>query len=316
MSPCILIMSSSSNNHGQDDEAFLKLLSSQRELLQRINREKAMNLDQQQQHAQQQQHVHQQYHPYHHQHQFQQQYRFQTNDARQHISHKRPRRPSPSIIGPSDPMSLMNTLAPADSNEFQTSQRVIAENRFGAGLFSGMSSFLRSQHGDEEKYQGFPDPKNDETKCHDKVDLGCSFLSAEEDPRHTGGASSPIPLSRRLSLLSTIGSGDDSFAGDFANSVEATSTRPTTAPPKVPPAIRIYPSIPTETVHGQLSRFVTSMENSAKSQQVIHDWDRTMGLKRSHSKTMRLTMRSRKKLRQLLKKDVNHLAKSNRATTS
>jgi hypothetical protein len=46
-----------------------------------------------------------------------------------------------------------------------------------------------------------------------------------------------------------------------------------------------------------LNKFRVSMERSQKSQQDIHDWDRKMGLKRSHSKTMRLTTRSRKKLR-------------------
>jgi hypothetical protein len=51
-----------------------------------------------------------------------------------------------------------------------------------------------------------------------------------------------------------------------------------------------------------------AMEKSQKSQQDIHDWDRKMGLKRSHSKTMRLTTRSRKKLRAMLKKQINALS--------
>ena len=48
--------------------------------------------------------------------------------------------------------------------------------------------------------------------------------------------------------------------------------------------------------------FVVAMDKSVSSQQDIHDWDRKMGLKRSHSKTMRLSMRSRKKLTALLMK--------------
>lgn len=51
------------------------------------------------------------------------------------------------------------------------------------------------------------------------------------------------------------------------------------------------------------------MEKSQKSQQDIHDWDKKMGLKRSHSKTMRLSMRSRKKLRAMLKKKINAASK-------
>lgn len=53
--------------------------------------------------------------------------------------------------------------------------------------------------------------------------------------------------------------------------------------------------------------FTEAMIRSQKSQQAIHDWDRKMGLKRSHSKTMRLTMRSRKKLRMMLRKDLHAL---------
>jgi hypothetical protein len=52
-----------------------------------------------------------------------------------------------------------------------------------------------------------------------------------------------------------------------------------------------------------METFTKAMEKSQKSQQDIHSWDRQMGLKRSHSKTMRLSTRSRKKLRATLKKD-------------
>eukprot|EP00536_Pseudo-nitzschia_multiseries_P001758 jgi/Psemu1/4000/gm1.4000_g len=45
--------------------------------------------------------------------------------------------------------------------------------------------------------------------------------------------------------------------------------------------------------------FALAMEKSTQSQQSIHKWDRMMGLKRSHSKTMRLSMRSRSKLKKI-----------------
>jgi hypothetical protein len=54
--------------------------------------------------------------------------------------------------------------------------------------------------------------------------------------------------------------------------------------------------------------FASAMEVSQKSQQAIHDWDKKMGLKRSHSKTMRLSARSRKKLRASFKKEINALS--------
>lgn len=57
----------------------------------------------------------------------------------------------------------------------------------------------------------------------------------------------------------------------------------------------------------QIDVFGSAMWESYKSQQLIHAWDRKMGLKRSHSKTMRHSMRSRKALRQLLKADSGSL---------
>jgi len=64
---------------------------------------------------------------------------------------------------------------------------------------------------------------------------------------------------------------------------------------------------PAECVRQQFVLFESSMEKSQGSQQAIHDWDRKMGLKRSHSKTMRLSSRSRKKLRSIVKKQVSHM---------
>ena len=63
---------------------------------------------------------------------------------------------------------------------------------------------------------------------------------------------------------------------------------------------RIGCNIDLATLKGEFENFVLAMEKSMKSQQDIHDWDRRMGLKRSHSKTMRLSMRSRNKLRKVI----------------
>ena len=57
--------------------------------------------------------------------------------------------------------------------------------------------------------------------------------------------------------------------------------------------------------------FTSAMARSQKSQQDIHDWDRKMGLKRSHSKTMRLSSRSRKKLAAILTDEINKFVGNN-----
>jgi hypothetical protein len=63
---------------------------------------------------------------------------------------------------------------------------------------------------------------------------------------------------------------------------------------------RLHQNIDLATLRGEFVNFLLAMEKSMKSQQDIHDWDRKMGLKRSHSKTMRLSMRSRNKLRKVI----------------
>eukprot|EP00980_Cylindrotheca_fusiformis_P012349 scaffold3031_cov102-Cylindrotheca_fusiformis.AAC.9 len=51
-----------------------------------------------------------------------------------------------------------------------------------------------------------------------------------------------------------------------------------------------------------VKRFAEALDKSTNSQQEIHNWDRKMGLKRSHSKTMTMSMQSRKKLKFLVKR--------------
>jgi hypothetical protein len=63
-----------------------------------------------------------------------------------------------------------------------------------------------------------------------------------------------------------------------------------------------------EEVKKQIVTFEGAMGKSQESQQQIHDWDRRMGLKRSHSKTMRMSSRTRKQLRQFLQKDIMQLS--------
>jgi len=53
-------------------------------------------------------------------------------------------------------------------------------------------------------------------------------------------------------------------------------------------------------INPKVQKLADALEKSAQSQQEIHHWDRNMGLKRSHSKTMTQSMQSRKKLRGVL----------------
>jgi hypothetical protein len=74
---------------------------------------------------------------------------------------------------------------------------------------------------------------------------------------------------------------------------------------QIHPSVRLDPNIDLQTLKDKIEVFASAMDKSIKSQQDIHDWDRKMGLKRSHSKTMRLSMRSRKKLRSTMKREMN-----------
>merc|ERR1712154_257393 len=71
---------------------------------------------------------------------------------------------------------------------------------------------------------------------------------------------------------------------------------------------RKKPRVDLSEVRKTMETFARSMAISQESQQSIHDWDKRMGLKRSHSKTMRLSSRSRKKLRSTMKKEINALS--------
>jgi len=55
----------------------------------------------------------------------------------------------------------------------------------------------------------------------------------------------------------------------------------------------------------RLAKIASAMEASQTSQQNIHDWDKKFGLKRAHSKTMRESCRSRKKVLDFLKREID-----------
>lgn len=53
---------------------------------------------------------------------------------------------------------------------------------------------------------------------------------------------------------------------------------------------------------GTIVKFLGTMKSTRRSQMKIHQWDKKMGLRRSHSKTMRNSMKTRKKLQKMFGK--------------
>ena len=53
-------------------------------------------------------------------------------------------------------------------------------------------------------------------------------------------------------------------------------------------------------LYQRVLRLDQAMERSLRSQRLIQDWDAKMGLRRCHSKTMRQTTESRKKVQELM----------------
>ena len=143
------------------------------------------------------------------------------------------------------------------------------------------------------------------------------FSHSEESSRHQ----------RRFSMSSIIsekfpgGDLDDVDGNDLLHTFDTATLGPSqpmqfNLPPQPAtflraPAFQCRPVASTSPIldHRLLVNLSDKMEKSQKSQQDIHDWDKKMGLKRSHSKTMRLSMRSRKKLRAMLKKKINAASK-------
>ena len=67
----------------------------------------------------------------------------------------------------------------------------------------------------------------------------------------------------------------------------------------VPTVKKLDEETPSQDAQSSFGKFLSlcqAMKSSEESQIRIHDWDRKMGLRRSHSKTMRNSMRSRKEL--------------------
>jgi hypothetical protein len=234
------------------DEAFLNLLSSQRELLTQLNMETAMRRGQQVQ-----------------------------------AGHHLPAKKRGSMLG-LDPAFLMN-------------QPLIVRRASMDLLFSSRLSMDMTGN---DNYM-LPNMDADDTS-NLKIDLDMEGRMMKRRRSSLGLMSSVFfdetsKQSRRISLVSLsrpVEGSDDKFEHEVLSfeHFEPAMKR-----------AKFNPSYNPENAKSVLEAFATSMEKSTKSQQDIHEWDKKMGLKRSHSKTMRLSMRSRKKLRGILKKEINSL---------
>jgi len=222
-------------------------------------------------------------------------------------------------------MSLANTPAPAYSNDDVHQSQRLMTSTFGGSDYFCMPAVLKYQQvGNAGFTEKFQDRQGKiETNQRDNIGLASSFLSIE----HRNRTTTPTPLTRRLSLPSssgTIESGDDSFEADIDDILDSTSSPIDNTGESIststvllsPLNSQVDHRIPRDVLYKNLANFVAAMDESTKTQQAIHDWDRKMGLKRSHCKTMRSTTQSRKMVRRMLKKDINALARSRRPKKS
>jgi len=258
-------MNPSSSTSMNNDEAFMSLLSSQRELLHRLNMESAMRRE------------------------------HEPTNATQFNKRKRD-----SMHGNQDALSLMNMPIAPPPSERRGGIDMLFSRRLSMGLggndFFGMSGTV--QYISEEEKPKELDLLGSKKMKRRRSSLGLLSSMIFDDQQK-------LP-SRRLSMLSTFSGASLGFADSFDQ--EFVFDNPDPLPEAK--SVKLDPNLPVETVRSNLSSFATSMDKSTKSQQDIHAWDRKMGLKRSHSKTMRMTMRSRKKLRSMLKKDINSLVQA------
>ena len=246
-----------------NDEAFMILLASQRQLLNQMNMEKSGR---------------------------------RRMDQRQNAFPEAPQNKSISFMGDLNPTSLINKpiIERRGSIDFLLSSRRLSMGMGSGDICGRLTPNLFSEYDDPTL----------------KANWGMGSMVAPKTMKGSGskGNGSGLDLlspmimddqqqvSRRLSLLSAFSMtngfdeerivGDDVFGEETSFHVDSSHHKSTE-------------------LKNKMEAFAAAMERSSKSQLDIHNWDKKMGLKRSHSKTMRMSMRSRKKLRNLIKKEIN-----------
>ena len=372
--------SATPTNTGDDknDQAFLTLLSAQRQLLNRMNMEKMMQqerkLQQQQQHhfemfQRQQQQQQQQHQQMLHQQQQQMPQHFSPYSStlvppilmtsRRYLpppsqqqqaelaftiaSNTAPRIDSSEVVKhANDPLSLMNQSVSTARRSSLDCLHPTRRLSMGIGGGVGKDSFiLEGGDMDDDDSDDWTNLKRTASKSDDSPDSANSDTSKAKRRRSSLGLLSALmeedvvkagPGSRRLSLASNLSKSmldfsmrggeppdnmsftmDDSylaFMGQGPQPLLPQQSNTSDAKARqnaATPSLQLDPTIDLPTLKGMVERFAMAMDSTSKSQQDIHDWDRKMGLKRSHSKTMRLSMRSRKKLRAIMKKELTVL---------
>jgi hypothetical protein len=267
----------------QHDEAFLTLLSSQRELLNQLNMESALR-------------------------------REQTAQTR------RPAKPKRGSILGFDPYSLMNRpliekrgsilgsdptlLLNQPIQERRGSLDMILSKRLSLGM--GNDGYMPPSMFTETDISFQGSASNKEGKA--EVDFGDAMFRKMKRRRSSMGLSWFLDDPKQLRRLSTASmmslpkptyTDEAKYGPQDAQEAEPLSKR-----------FQLDPNFDLATLKDAMQTCTDAMAKSAQSQQDIHDWDRKMGLKKSHSKTMRLSSRSRKKLRAAFKKEISVIAAS------
>jgi uncharacterized protein YigA (DUF484 family) len=282
-----------------NDEAFLNLLSSQRQLLNQLNMENALRREQQENafHLATTKTILGGVDPM----SLMNRPIIERRSSMDYLLATRSKRGS--ILGGVDPMSLMNRpiIERRSSMDYLLATRSLSMSMGGdpGGMFGSPHFF--GEFEDTNPKASWDNASHVASKVVMKRRRSSLGLSVVFDDQQ--------PPSHRFSLLSNFSkSNNDIDEEDKLTGGDVFGFEKVEPPNK---KIKLDSSYvdPKETKM-QMEAFTSAMEKSSKSQQDIHDWDKKMGLKRSHSKTMRMTMRSRKKLCNLMKKEINAMIHS------
>lgn len=263
----------------QHDEAFLSLLSSQRELLTQLNMEHAMRRTEQ-----------------------------------MGLAASANARFGPRLAG-QEGLTNRSIGETRFADHRRPSMDMLLSKRFSLGFGMGFDSYsLPAFHMDPE-----PDSEHSGDKKHKVEEMLDRSTSGKKRRMSSLGFVSPsffedhLQLDRRGSLVLGFDPKAEKVTevvvdGDADSDDDDDDDKEEDDEASLEPLDFKQSKVDPDLVKTVMEAFNKAMEKSQISQQSIHDWDRKMGLKRSHSKTMRLSSRSRKKLRSVLKKEINAIA--------
>jgi hypothetical protein len=275
----------------QHDEAFLTLLSSQRELLNQLNMESALRRE-------------------------------------QTVQTCRPAKPKRGSTLGFDPYSLMNRpliekrgsilgsdptlLLNQPIQERRGSLDMILSKRLSLGMGNDGYMFPSMLTETDVSFQDCASTKEGKVE----VDFGDAMFRKMKRRRSSMGLSwfldDPTQV-RRLSTASMMSLPKPIYTDEPKCGAQDALSLEKEAEP-LSKRFKLDPNLDLATLKDAMQTCADAMAKSAQSQLDIHDWDRKMGLKKSHSKTMRLSSRSRKKLRAAFKKEISTMAASSQSS--